>query len=204
MVDLLLRDTPIFVSRIYIKMLVNPRFESPQTKTKVKDKIWNTCFKKSTLRSERQKDLLFKAAERHWDEQFAGQGIVGRKVDCYIYKCILYQLEIRQVFLDATLSLKKLSELVDTNQTYLSNVVNKYFGCNLKELLNTYRVEYAKELLRSNKCSLDKVPEKSGFTSRSAFYSAFSKIAGESPKRYFLHEQRDLCAQSITNMYNQF
>lgn len=89
-------------------------------------------------------------------------------------------------------------------QTYLSNVVNKYFGCNLKELLNTYRVEYAKELLRSNKCSLDKVPEKSGFTSRSAFYSAFSKIAGESPKRYFLHEQRDLCAQSITNMYNQF
>ena len=27
--------------------------------------------KKSTLRSERQKDLLFKAAERHWDEQFA-------------------------------------------------------------------------------------------------------------------------------------
>lgn len=40
--------------------------------------------KKSTLRSERQKDLLFKAAERHWDEQFAGQGIVGRKVDCYI------------------------------------------------------------------------------------------------------------------------
>ena len=44
MVDLLLRDTPIFVSRIYIKMLVNPRFESPQTKTKVKDKIWNTCF----------------------------------------------------------------------------------------------------------------------------------------------------------------
>ena len=64
--------------------------------------------KKSTLRSERQKDLLFKAAERHWDEQFAGQGIVGRKVDCYIYKCILYQLEIRQVFLDATLSFEEI------------------------------------------------------------------------------------------------
>ena len=54
--------------------------------------------KKSTLRSERQKDLLFKAAERHWDEQFAGQGIVGRKVDCYIYKCILYQY-IKNCFL---------------------------------------------------------------------------------------------------------
>ena len=39
------------------------------------------------------------------------------------------------------------SALLETNQTYLSNVVNKYFGCNLKELVNTYRVEYAKELL---------------------------------------------------------
>ena len=55
------------------------------------------------------------------------------------YKGILYQLEIRQVFLDTSLSLKKLSALLETNQTYLSNVVNKYFGCNLKELVNTYR-----------------------------------------------------------------
>ena len=41
--------------------------------------------------------------------------------------------------------------MIETNQTYLSNVVNRYFGCHLKELLNTYRVEYAKELLRSGK-----------------------------------------------------
>ena len=43
--------------------------------------------------------------------------------------------------------------MIDTNQTYLSNVVNKYFNCNLKELLNTYRVEYAKRLLHAGKCS---------------------------------------------------
>ena len=60
---------------------------------------------------------------------------------------ILYQLEIRQVFLDTSLSLKKLRALLETNQTYLSNVVNKYFGCNLKELVNTYRVEYALSLI---------------------------------------------------------
>ena len=39
--------------------------------------------------------------------------------------------------------------MLETNQTYLSNAVNRYFGCHLKELLNRYRVEYAKEL-RSN------------------------------------------------------
>ncbi len=103
--------------------------------------------KRSSAVSERQKNLLFKAAQRHWEEEFVGKEANIRKVDCRIYKAILYQLEIRQIFLDTSLSLKKLSDLLETNQTYLSNVVNKYFGCNLKELVNGYRVEYAKELL---------------------------------------------------------
>ncbi len=44
--------------------------------------------------------------------------------------------------------------MLETNQTYLSNAVNRYFGCHLKELLNRYRVEYAKELLRNGGCPL--------------------------------------------------
>lgn len=99
-----------------------------------------------TATSNRQKSLLLKAAERQWELQFANKGTEGRKVDCALYKCILYNLEIKQVFLDSELSLKKFSVMIDTNQTYLSNVVNKYFNCNLKELLNTYRVEYAKRV----------------------------------------------------------
>ena len=71
----------------------------------------------------------------------------NREIDSLIYKNLLYQLEIKKVFLDSELSLKKLSAMIDTNQTYLSNVVNRYFECNLKGLLNRYRVEYAKELL---------------------------------------------------------
>ena len=94
---------------------------------------------------------------RHWEE-FVGKEANIRKVDCRIYKAILYQLEIRQIFLDTSLSLKKLSDLLETNQTYLSNVVNKYFGCNLKELVNGYRVEYAKELLSFGHCALNDLP----------------------------------------------
>ena len=111
--------------------------------------------KRSSAVSERQKNLLFKAAQRHWEEEFVGKEANIRKVDCRIYKAILYQLEIRQIFLDTSLSLKKLSDLLETNQTYLSNVVNKYFGCNLKELVNGYRVEYAKELLSFGRCALN-------------------------------------------------
>ena len=146
--------------------------------------------KRTTAFSERQKSLLFKAAERHWREEFAGKESEARKVDCHIYKGILYLLEIRQVFLDASLSLKKLSDLLETNQTYLSNVVNKYFGCNLKELLNGYRVEYAKELLASGGCSLSELPGRCGFASKSAFYSAFNRIVGISPLSYQSRERK--------------
>ena len=153
--------------------------------------------KRTTAVSERQKTLLFKAAERQWRKEFAGKVADVRKVDFDIYKGILYQLEIRQVFLDSSLSLKKLSELLETNQTYLSNAVNRYFGCNLKELLNGYRVEYAKELLASGLCSLSELPRSCGFASKSAFYSAFNKIVGVSPLSYQSRERKNRHLQII-------
>lgn len=134
----------------------------------------------------RQRELLYRAASREWLERFASQS-GNRPVDSAIYKGILYQLEVRQVFLDPSLSLRKLSSLVETNQTYVSRVVNRCFGCNLKELLNTYRVEYAKELLRSGCCSLVELPLRSGFGSKSPFYLAFLRRTGMTPMRYAAH-----------------
>ena len=37
-----------------------------------------------------------------------------------------------------------------TNTTYLSNTVNRRFGVNLKGLINRYRVEHAKGLIRKS------------------------------------------------------
>ena len=99
--------------------------------------------KKASFVSQRQKDLLFDAAEKQWRKEFVAGGIETRKVDLDIYKSLLYFLEIKQVFLDPKLSLKKLSMMIETNQTYLSNVINRYFGCCLKKLVNSYRIEYA-------------------------------------------------------------
>ena len=146
---------------------------------------------KRTFTSERQKNLLFRAAHIYWEQKFASHEMeTARKVDCELYKYVLYYLEVRQVFLDPEISLKKLSGMIETNQTYLSNVVNRYFGCHLKDLLNKYRVEYAKELLRSDTYTLEELPRRCGFLSRSTFYAAFKKVAGVSPKRYMKQEQR--------------
>lgn len=155
--------------------------------------------RKTTFTSERQKDLLFKAAARQWEVEVEGKTAAIRKVDKEIYKHLLYQLEVRQVFLDVKLSLKKLSAMIETNQTYVSNVVNKYFGCNLKELVNNYRVEYAKELLCAEHYPLNEIPLKCGFASKSAFYAAFGKREGMTPMRYAARAKR----QELETVYIQ-
>ena len=131
-----------------------------------------------------QKEKLFKDAERQWNTLSSEKGAPGRKVDFEIYKSILYNLEIRKVYLDSKLSLEKFSSIVGTNTTYLSNVVNHYFKCNFKHLLNKCRVKYAKLLLDKGKYTPEELVKLCGFTSRSVFYSAFTKEVGMVPSRY--------------------
>lgn len=72
--------------------------------------------KKTSSTSVRQKTLLYRAAGREWTARFSSLSDV-RPADSLIYKGILYQLEIRRAFLDSSLSLKKLSMMLETNQT---------------------------------------------------------------------------------------
>ena len=71
-----------------------------------------------------------------------------------------------------------------TNTTYLSRIINKYFGCNLKALLNRYRVKHAKDLLGDEDCNMEELPAKCGFASRSAFYNAFVRFEHMTPSDY--------------------
>ena len=107
-----------------------------------------------------------------------------------IYKDVLHSLEVDKVFLNPSLSLMKFSVIVGTNTTYLSNVVNEHWGCNLRALVNRYRIEYAKQLLESGECGVNDIPKKSGFASRSAFYSAFQKEEGVPPISYLTKKRR--------------
>lgn len=93
-------------------------------------------------------------------------------------------MEKKRIYLDPTLNLAKFSQIVGTNTTYLSNVVNRHYGCNFRTLLNRYRVEHAKEVLLSGEVSLVELPLHCGFISRSTFYEAFRKVTGLSPKRF--------------------
>ena len=51
---------------------------------------------KRAFTSERQKNLLFRAARLYWEQKYADSEVVPkRKVDCELYKYVLYYLEVR-------------------------------------------------------------------------------------------------------------
>ena len=45
--------------------------------------------KETSSTSQRQKNLLFKAAEKHWEEEFVMRNRCNREVDSLIYKNLL-------------------------------------------------------------------------------------------------------------------
>lgn len=80
--------------------------------------------------------------------------------------------------------LLKGGSVMGTNTTYLSNTVNEMFGCNLKTLINWYRVQYAKEMLRRGICRLKDIPFVCGFASKSTFYVSFKRCEGVTPNHF--------------------
>ena len=121
-----------------------------------------------------------------------------------ICKEVLDNLNINKVYLDPKLSLTKFCSIVGTNTTYLSNAVNRCFGCNLKYLINWYRVQYAKSLVLGTPGKMRGLPSACGFASKSAFYASFKKIEGLTPIQYVTKESgsgNDRKEEQETNEY---
>ena len=105
-----------------------------------------------------------------------------------LYQNVLYQLEERKIYLMPDLSLIKFSQIVGTNTSYLSKVVNQYIGMNFRKLINTYRIGHATQLLKERTKTLDEIIRQSGYTSRSVFYDAFYRVVGKTPQQYMREE----------------
>lgn len=67
---------------------------------------------------------------------------------------------------------------------YLAKLYKKRTGINLKDYINEYRIEKAKELLKSGEKSVSDVAEIVGFDNFSYFSTLFKKMVGVSPKNY--------------------
>lgn len=93
-------------------------------------------------------------------------------------------MQHRKAYLDPRLSLEKLSQITSLPQRQISIITNRHFDKNFNEFVNSYRIEHAKELLSSQRCTVLDVINASGFNSKSAFNKLFKQTTKLTPSQY--------------------
>ncbi|MCX6181797.1 MAG: tetratricopeptide repeat protein [Bacteroidetes bacterium] len=97
-----------------------------------------------------------------------------------------------KLYLENDLNLDNVAKRMNTNRTYLSQVINDQFGSNFSNLINEYRVREAQVILRdpANKIyTIEAIALKVGFNSKSTFNQVFKKITGLTPSVFMDMEE---------------
>ncbi|TGJ99065.1 helix-turn-helix domain-containing protein [Leptospira semungkisensis] len=94
-------------------------------------------------------------------------------------------LEKDKIYLTKSLKEENMAKELGITIHQLSELINTEFKTNFPSLINQYRVEEAKGLLKQfpNENTTE-IGAKAGFSSRSAFYLEFKKITGTNPNSY--------------------
>ncbi|MDH3708273.1 MAG: helix-turn-helix domain-containing protein [Cyclobacteriaceae bacterium] len=104
-----------------------------------------------------------------------------------ILKKIINALKQEKLYLNPELNLKDLSEAIDSNSRKVSQVINDTLDKSFFDLINSYRIEAAKERFKKNKDSKLTVLEVMydvGFNSKSSFNTQFKNRTGLTPSEY--------------------
>jgi AraC-like DNA-binding protein len=98
-------------------------------------------------------------------------------------------LEGEHVYRQMRLNRAKLAELVGITEYNLSRIINRHFGMNFNELINTYRIEEAKTRLRNESSQITVIGFEVGFNSIASFNRVFRAKVGKSPTDYRNNER---------------
>ena len=108
---------------------------------------------------------------------------------------ILAVMEDTSVICDTEFSILKLAELVQSNQAYVSQVINNVLKQNFRSFLSGYRIREARRLFSeqgATRYTIESVAYKVGFKSRSTFCDVFKDVTGVSPNFYFKSMQKKM------------
>lgn len=94
-------------------------------------------------------------------------------------------LEEQEMYKNPNIKLKDVASQLETTSHQLSQLLNDNLQKSFTELMNEYRVEEAKKLLKINtQYTLEAIGFEAGFSSKSSFYASFKKVVGLTPSQY--------------------
>lgn len=94
-------------------------------------------------------------------------------------------MDEQKPYLNPDLKLQDVADMLGTNRTYITNAIKESCGQTFSLFVNTYRVEYAKQLLsRQPDMKMIALATKAGFTTDGSFFRTFKAITGTTPKEW--------------------
>ncbi|MFD2561576.1 helix-turn-helix domain-containing protein [Aquimarina rubra] len=100
---------------------------------------------------------------------------------------LLHLLNQEKVYKQNNITLQILSELMDTTRHNASQIINEHFNLNFFELINKYRIEEAKELLKGEthrNFNIIDIAYEVGFNNKVTFNKSFKKYNQITPSEY--------------------
>lgn len=91
------------------------------------------------------------------------------------------------LYRNAELRLSNVAEAIKESPNHISQIINDLYKQNFYDFVNYYRIEDAKQLLKSpqfQNYAIAAIGEEVGFNSKSTFYAAFKKITNLTPLQY--------------------
>lgn len=102
--------------------------------------------------------------------------LIGRK--------LIQAMEVDKLYRNPDIRLTILAEALGENSNNVSQVINQLFQQNFYDFINTYRIQDAKEKLKSplnNHLTIEAIGQEVGFKSKSTFYTSFKKYTSVTP-----------------------
>lgn len=104
-----------------------------------------------------------------------------------LMNAILEVMDDKKIFCDIDFSLDKLADIIGSNSTYVSQIINESFKKNFSAFLNDYRIRESRRMLsdiKYEKYSIESISTMVGFKSKSTFNARFKEIIGVTPSFY--------------------
>jgi ligand-binding sensor domain-containing protein/AraC-like DNA-binding protein len=133
--------------------------------------IWYKMYLKKKLINQKKK-LRYHSSSLKDDEA----NRISKKIEVI--------LQEKKIYLEADLTLHKLSEHIDEKSHHVSQVINQVYQKRFSDFINYYRIEDAKKMLIDTFLKVEAIAYDSGFNSVSTFHTAFKKETGMTPSKY--------------------
>jgi AraC-like DNA-binding protein len=90
------------------------------------------------------------------------------------------------IYRDNLLTKEKVADMLGTNRTYLSQIINQQTSLTFTQYINEYRINEAVKLISDpgNRIPLKAISSDVGFSSMTTFYKAFQNTVGMTPSQY--------------------